>query len=182
VDSRPLEVPSAFVARWIHRLSSDGHKSRSALDLGIGRGRHAWALAQAGFTTFGVDRHIESLRAARLEANRRHLTLRLWAMDLEYGVLPTAHFDLLVCTRYLQRDLFTALRNAIRPGGVVLYETFTVLQLQHNGGPRSRNHLLEPFELREAFAGWHELEYEEVDRPEAVARLAARKPDSARDV
>jgi hypothetical protein len=100
----------------------------------------------------------------------------LWATDLEYGVLPTSRFDLLVCTRYLQRNLFSALRDAIRPGGLVLYETFTVLQLRHHTGPRSRDHLLEPLELREAFAGWNELEYEEVDRPEAVARLAARKP------
>jgi methylase of polypeptide subunit release factors len=65
----------------------------------MGSGRHAWVLAQAGFKTFGVDRHVESLRAARLEARRRHLTLRLWATDLEYGVLPTSRFDLLVCTR-----------------------------------------------------------------------------------
>jgi hypothetical protein len=58
----------------------------------------------------------------------------------------------------------------------VLYETFTVLQRRHPTGPRSPDHLLEPLELREMFAGWTELEYEEVFDPEAVARLAARKP------
>jgi hypothetical protein len=100
----------------------------------------------------------------------------LWATDLEDGVLPTSHFDVLVCARYLQRNLFPVLRGAVKPGGVVLYETFTVFQLQYETGPRSRHHLLEPLELRQAFAGWTILDYEEVSQPDAVARLAARKP------
>jgi hypothetical protein len=100
----------------------------------------------------------------------------LWAADLEHTVLPASRFDLLVCTRYLQRNLFAALGDAIKPGGIVLYETFTVRQRQHGTGPRSPDHLLEPLELRKAFSGWTELEYDEVDKPEALARLAARKP------
>lgn len=154
----------------------DVAESMAALDVAMGCGRHAWVLASAGFKTFGVDRHLESLLDARIEARRQRLTLRLWAADLEHAVLPASRFDILVCTRYLQRNLFSALRHTIKPGGIVLYETFTMLQLQYGTGPRSRDHLLEPLELRAAFAGWTELEYEEVDRPEAVARLAARKP------
>ena len=148
----------------------------AALDVAMGRGRHTWALARAGFKTFGVDRDIESLRVARIQARHQNLNVRLWATDLEDGVLPTSHFDVLVCTRYLQRHLFPVLRGAVKPGGVVLYETFTVLQLQYETGPRSRDHLLEPLELRRAFDGWAILDYEEVSQPEAVARLAARKP------
>jgi SAM-dependent methyltransferase len=148
----------------------------TALDVAMGRGRHAFELARAGFQTFGVDRDVESLATARRDARDQGLTLRLWATDLEYGLLPALHFDVVVCTRYLQRNLFAALRGAVKPGGVVLYETFTVLQLQHETGPRSRDHLLEPLELKEAFAGWIVLDYEEIDRQEAVARLAARKP------
>jgi hypothetical protein len=73
--------------------------------------------------------------------------------------------------------LFPALRDAIKPGGIVLYETFTVSQRQHGTGPRSPDHLLKPLELRGIFSGWTELEYEEVDEPEALARLAAQKPN-----
>lgn len=154
--------------------------SRTALDVALGRGRHTWTLAKAGFKTFGVDRDIESLRVARFQARHQNLNVRLWATDLEDGVLPTSHFDVLVCTRYLQRNLFPVLRGAVKPGGVVLYETFTVFQLQYETGPRSRDHLLEPLELRQAFDGWTILDYEEVSQPEAVARLAARKPAEGR--
>jgi 2-polyprenyl-3-methyl-5-hydroxy-6-metoxy-1,4-benzoquinol methylase len=148
----------------------------AALDLATGRGRHASVLAAAGFKTFAVDRDVESLHAVGLHARSQRLSLTLWAADLEHTVLPASRFDLLVCTRYLQRNLFAALGDAIKPGGIVLYETFTVRQRQHGTGPRSPDHLLEPLELRKAFSGWTELEYDEVDKPEALARLAARKP------
>jgi SAM-dependent methyltransferase len=149
----------------------------SALDVATGRGRHAWVLATAGFKTFALDRNVDSLLDIKAQARNRGLALTLWAADLERTVLPGSHFDLLVCTRYLQRNLFPALRDAVKPGGVVLYETFTVLQRQHGTGPRSPDHLLEPLELQGMFSGWTELEYEEVvNKPEELARLAARKP------
>jgi len=90
--------------------------------------------------------------------------------------LPAAAFDLLVVTRYLQRDLFPSLRGAVRPGGCVIYETFTVRQRELGVGPTSPDHLLAPGELRALFAGWDVLFDEEVTAPEAVARMVARRP------
>jgi SAM-dependent methyltransferase len=149
----------------------------AALDVATGSGRHAWMLAISGFRTFAVDRNVDLLREIKARAPSEGLALTLWAADLERTVLPASHFDLLVCTRYLQRNLFPALRDAIKPGGIVLYETFTVSQRQHGTGPRSPDHLLEPLELQGMFSGWTELEYEEVvNKPEELARLAARKP------
>ena len=41
-------------------------------------------------------------------------------------------------------DLFPSLRASIRPGGRILYETFTVKQRALGTGPTSPDHLLEP--------------------------------------
>jgi hypothetical protein len=79
-------------------------------------------------------------------------------------------------TRYLQRDLFPSLRDAVKPGGLVLYETFTVGQLRLGFGPRSPAHLLGRRELSDRFDGFEVMFYDEIDAPEAVARLVARKP------
>jgi tellurite methyltransferase len=88
--------------------------------------------------------------------------------------LPAARFDLVVVSRYLQRDLFSALRAACVPGGVVLYETFTTAQRALGTGPKSPDHLLEPGELLRRFDGFDVLFHEEVSAPEALARIVAR--------
>ncbi len=138
----------------------------------MGRGRHAALLAAAGYDVFGVDRSVEALRDARAAAPR----LRAWCADLTTYPLPRAWFDLVIVARYLQRDLFGALQDAVAPGGVIIYETFTVQQVQHRRGPASPDHLLKPGELRARFSAFDVLEYEEVSEPDAVARITARRP------
>ena len=91
--------------------------------------------------------------------------------------LPRETFDLVLVTRYLQRDLFPGIRDALRPGGIVLYETFTTNQRRLGVGPTSPDHLLEPGELARHFDGFEMLFYEEV-LVAAVARIVARKPGS----
>ena len=141
----------------------------------MGRGRHALLLARAGFRTFGVDIQFDAVREAVTSASDDHVTVRGWCADLTQHPLPAARFDLVVVSRYLQRDLFPALRAACAPGGVVLYETFTTAQRALGRGPTSPDHLLQPGELRERFQGFEELFYEETSAPEAVARIAAKK-------
>jgi SAM-dependent methyltransferase len=165
---------SPFVADWIATLALD--KSSRALDLAMGRGRHALVVARNGFQTFGVDVKLDAVRDAVGAAALEHLTVRGWCADLTMFPLPPAAFDLVIVTRYLQRDLFPSIRGAVRPGGYVIYETFTVLQRALGVGPTSPDHLLAPGELRALFAGWDVIFDEEVVTPEAVARIVARKP------
>jgi hypothetical protein len=141
----------------------------------MGRGRHALLLARRGFITFGVDANYGAVRDAVDTAAREGLRLHGWCADLTISSLPVSAFDLVVVARYLQRDLFDAIKASVAPGGCVIYETFTVAQLALGVGPKSPDHLLRPGELRKIFSGWNELFYEEVDAPEAVARLAAQR-------
>jgi SAM-dependent methyltransferase len=168
---------SPFIVEWIERLRRDGPVDRRALDVAMGRGRHAVALARAGFRTFGVDVTIDAVRDAVASADADGLRLRAWCADLTQQPLPIARFDLVLVSRYLQRDLFAALQATVVPGGMVLYETFTTAQRALGSGPKSPDHLLEPGELRARFdvVGWDVLFYEETREPEAVARLAARR-------
>jgi len=113
---------------------------------------------------------------AMAAAAAEHLAVHGWCADLTQHPLPEARFDLVLVTRYLQRDLFPSLRAACVPGGVVLYETFTTAQRALGTGPTSPDHLLQRGELREHFKGFEELFYEETTAPEAVAQIAARRP------
>lgn len=165
-------APSPFVAGWLPRLRASLGPRRDVLDVATGAGRHARAAAAAGFRVYGVDRDLGRLREARAGGS----TARLWAADLEVSPLPRDRFDLIICTNYLQRSLWPALRGAVRRGGFVIYETFTVAQLAHGTGPRSPEHLLRPGELRGVFADWRIRHDEEHRDPVAVAQVVAGKP------
>jgi SAM-dependent methyltransferase len=160
---------------WIARLAERQPRGR-ALDLAMGRGRHALPLARLGFRTFGIDLRHAVVRDAMTTALQHGTSIAGWCADLTQFPLPTATFDLIVVTRYLQRDLFGAIRDAVKPRGVVIYETFTVAQRALGRGPTSPDHLLEPGELRRRFDGFDVLFDEETREPDAVARIVAERP------
>ena len=168
------QPPSSIVARWLPLVRKRLGNRLDMLDIAMGAGRHARLAAELGFRVFGVDRDLSRVRAAHTGAL---CSAALWVADLEAAPLPTERFDLLVCTNYLQRTIWATLRDAIRPGGFVIYETFTVAQREHGTGPRSPDFLLHPGELRGVFDGWDVWHDEEPREPAAVAQLVARKPE-----
>jgi hypothetical protein len=142
----------------------------------MGRGRHALLCAGLQLRVFGVDANLEAILTATRAAAASGLVLRAWCADLAVTPLPRHRFEAVLVTRYLQRDLFGPIRDALTPSGIVIYETFTSHQRVHGVGPTSADHLLDPGELRTRFAGFDVLFYEEVRSPQAVARLVARRP------
>jgi tellurite methyltransferase len=172
---------SPFVAEWLRRRAAEAPAAARtplplALDVAMGRGRHALLLARSGFRVFGVDWDFAAVAETMREARRERLPLLGWCADVTVHPIPRGRFDAVVVTRFLDRALFPAIRDAVAPGGVVVYETFTTAQLALGVGPRSPDHLLMPGELRAAFADFDVTFYEEVNAPEAVARIVARKP------
>ncbi len=149
-----------------------------ALDVAMGLGGNAAFLLRRGFRVLGVDISGVALRQAKARLPR----LMAVQADLHAFYLPAAAFDLILNFYYLQRDLWPAFRRALKPGGVLVFETLT--QANRTRWPDlNPDHLLRPGELRAAFADWEVLRYREgwfgqdCGRPRAVASLVARKPD-----
>ena len=141
---------SAEPARWLvdhqHLLPLTG----DALDVACGAGRNAVWLAERGLRTVAVDRDVAALEALRHVAAIRTLPLSAVFMDLETAdaTLGNDRYDVIVAVHYLHRPLFPRLREALRVGGVLVYETFTTAQAER-GKPTNRAFLLEPGELRQ---------------------------------
>lgn len=150
-------------------------RSPRALDVAAGRGRHVAALVTAGYDVTAIDIRIDALGDARRRTRGSARVLHPICADLTMFPLPRERFELVVVTRFLQRDLFPALIDALVPGGALVYETFTERQLQHERGPRSASHLLKPGELRTRLRALDILFDEEVDAPDALARIVARR-------
>jgi len=150
-------------------------EARRAMDLACGAGRNAVYLAQRGWHVTACDISIEGLRAARALAQKRGVHLRLFCQDLETMQLPPARFDLILCFFYLQRDLFPQIKTALRPGGLIVYKTYTTDQLRFPGRPRHPTHMLRPQELLDEFRDFRVLIYQETVQNRGVAQLIAQK-------
>ena len=154
------------------------------VDIACGRGRHTLAALRDGLPCLGVDRnaaHLHELRAAARE--ERLGAPRLVRADLESAPHPPLRrerFGAVLVFRYLHRPLIPQLAALLRPGGLLLYETFTIHQRKLGYGPKNPAFLLRDGELPTLFpelellGHWEGVE-QRGERPEAVARLTARK-------
>jgi tellurite methyltransferase len=165
-----------------------------ALDVACGTGRHALVLAARGQHVTAVDFSSVALdtlevrahrvdapvrRSKNLYASKRpvHGGIELMQADLERTPLPERCYDLILCIQYLQRSLFPQMARALRPDGILLFETYTRAQLEFPGGPRNPAYVLETGELREAFTELCVLFYRELRAGQGIASLVAKKRD-----
>ncbi len=142
-----------------------------ALDLAGGVGRHAIYLAQRGWRVALVDISPEALALAKSEAEKRALSIACRQADLAEWPLPHSAFELILNFFYLERTLFPAIERALKPGGMLMFKTYTRDQLKLGGGPTHPMHLLESNELLRAFSSLRILHYRETFRDKAVAEL-----------
>ncbi len=149
----------------------------SALDLAMGEGRNGVFLATQGFQVTGVDISKEGLKKAETLAAQQGTTITTVVADLETYDIPPDTFNVIICTYYLQRDLFPKIAAALKPGGMALIETYTMDHLQYRPG-FNKAYLLEPNELLSLLPGLRVVRYQEVDTGQAAyASILAQKPE-----
>jgi SAM-dependent methyltransferase len=145
--------PEALVVQTAERL-----RPAKALDLACGTGRHAIWLAEHGWDVTAVDGSAIAIEILRARSPAVHAIVA----DLEkgeYQIEPSV-WNLIVMTKYLQRDLFDAMKRGVAPGGIAI-----VTCLAGEGRYRVR-----PGELADTFRGWEIVHYREAVLAEVVAR------------
>lgn len=125
-------------------------KAGRALDLACGLGGNAFLLAEYGLETWAWD--IAETAIARLlqAARQQHLLIRAEVRDVMAAPLPAETFDVIVVSRFLERSLALPLCTALRPAGLLFYQTFT-RQAVDDFGPKNPAYRLEPQELLRLF-------------------------------
>ena len=175
-DDHQSPAPAAWLVMNRALLPPSGR----ALDLACGRGRNALWLARHGLATTAIDRDPSVVAALDTRARQERLPLNALVLDLEGGAADFGMgvYDVLVVVHYLHRPLFPALRAALRPGGVLVYETFTVAQAAR-GRPTNPAFLLEPGELPRLVAPLEVLAAREGDfEGRMVSSVVARRDGS----
>lgn len=180
-------VPSHFVSQQLHRLP----KGR-VLDVACGSGRHSLFLAAHGFEVEAIDRDHESLAKLSATVAQRHLShFTVKQVDLERITderpeFPANTYDAIVVCFYLHRPLFPWLVEALKPNGVLLYETFTIENYVRYRHPRRWEFCLAQNELLRLTSSLRVLSYDEGEHEGGpgmgsvfTAQLVAQKPGQA---
>jgi 2-polyprenyl-3-methyl-5-hydroxy-6-metoxy-1,4-benzoquinol methylase len=164
--------PAQFLADNIALLP----KGRT-LDIAMGVGRNAVYLARMGFSVEGVDISPQRVANARRLAQEAGVTISAQVADLEDEYrIKKGTYDVIICFNYLQRPLILQIKDGLKKGGMVVYETYIVDQAQW-GKPRDPDHLLKHNELLDLFRDFRCLRYREgiIAARRAVASIVAEK-------
>lgn len=148
-----------------------------ALDIAMGEGRNALSLASHGFDVEGLDKNEEAVKTCLASAKDRGLRLIVRTVDLEKYQLHQTHYDLIICFYYLQRSLIPQIRGALKPGGMVVYETFLIDNHLQFGHPKHREYCFEHNELLNSFRDFRVIFYHEgmVEGRTFAAQIVAQK-------
>lgn len=180
-------APNDFLAQHVGQLPAGGN----VLSLAEGEGRNAVFLAQRGFRVTAVDGSAIGLEKARQLAARSGVEIETIVSDLAVFDLGVNRWDGVVSIwchvpSAVRARLHRAAVAALRPGGVLLLESYTPKQLEHKtGGPPSADFLTTRAELERQLSGLEFVSCEEETRDvhegkyhngtSAVVQLIARK-------
>lgn len=162
----PLNLPAQFLVESLHRLPRG-----RALDVAAGRGRNALYLAKQGFSVHAIDRDAIALQTLRSFAEERKLSnVTTEVVDLETGpvseaVFPPNTYDVVIVFLYLFRPLMPLFIQTLKPGGMLVYETFSVENHLRHHHPRHREFCFQPGELPALVSDLQMLHYDEGERP-----------------
>lgn len=125
-SDREPELDPAQAVAFLKEMSGGG----PVLELGIGTGRVAIPLAQAGTIVHGIDISEEMLRVCKSKYNKRDL--RIWCDDFssfvvqrQYPLIYTVYNGILMLhTRMQQASCFQCVYKALCPGGRLVIEAW----------------------------------------------------------
>lgn len=175
-NKRYLEFPMPETVSSILEKYIDEVNVGQAIDIACGTGRNTHYLADKGFYVDAVDISDYALGKVKKSA-----TITKIETDLDkYNIAPKK-YDLIVNTNYLNRRLVSQMKDALKEGGIVVFETFIVAHGDYKHDTMNLDYLLRRNELLHSFIGLDVIYYEERDdvnlRGEKVriASLIARK-------
>jgi len=157
------EEPNAYVKAQAVRLKP----GMKVLVPGDGYGRNGIWLAKQGLQVHTVDLSPVGVERARKAAQAAGVALKAEVADLAKWSWPVAEYDVVVSIFFhmpsdARAEIHPAMLRALKPGGLVILQSFTPEQLRYtSGGPKQADMLCTAELLRQDFAGAEILELEE---------------------
>lgn len=148
--------PARVLSDYCHLLPRQGQ----ALDLACGTGANALLLARRGFKVSAWDISAEAISILRKRAAEINLILEYRVCDVTNIFIPAQTFEVITVSYFLDRTLFPAIINALKPNGLLYYQTWT-REHSGDGGPHNENFRLGANELLHLCRDLHIMLYRE---------------------
>ena len=138
----------------LHLLPGHGR----ALDLACGLGGNSILLAQQGLKVDAWDIADVPIAVLQGVAVERQLSIQAEVRDVEINPPVPGTFNVIVVSYFLARDIIPDLVEALKPGGLIYYQTFTRQRVSGRGPQRVEFRLADQ-ELLHLFSGLQVLFY-----------------------
>ena len=182
-------APNRFLAGQAEQFAA----GMSVLSVADGEGRNSVWLAEQGCRVTAAEISPVALEKAAKLARSHHVAVEFVQADILAWEWPQAAYDAVVgifiqfAAPVEQQRLFTGMKQAVRPGGLLFLQGYTPQQLEYRtGGPSAVENLYTGALLRECFGDWEILalrEHEDVIAEgsahagrSALIDLVARRP------
>ena len=117
----PEYVTGKEPVEWLKDHSEYASMEKAtALDIASGEGRNAVFAAEKGYGTLAVDISTNGLEKAHALADEKGVTIETCVVDLDSWKIEQNAFDLILCFNFLDRQIFPAIKNALKLGRVDL--------------------------------------------------------------
>ncbi|MFW5427245.1 MAG: class I SAM-dependent methyltransferase [Methylophagaceae bacterium] len=147
-QNKPAAPTASFVlSQYSYLLPTKG----IALDLACGQGGNALFLAQSGFAVQAWDASSVAIEQLQKQANLKKLDIDARVRDVIASPPLAKSIDVLVVSFFLDRELCSQLYSALKPGGVLFYQTYCQ-QKTSEQGPKNPDYLLADNELLQLFS------------------------------
>ena len=157
--------PNAFLKSQAHRLRA----GQTALTVADGEGRNGVWLAEQGLDVLAIDFSPTALAKARVLAQQRGVRLATEVADVTSWRWPKSAFDVIpaifIHLAPAERTaFFLNLKAALKPGGLLLMQSYRPEQLKYRtGGPSDAERTCTRALLEAAFGDLSELDIREHD-------------------
>ena len=155
-DSTAPGEPCWVLQNNLHLLPPTGR----GLDLACGLGANALLLARRGLDSHAWDSSSVALKKLEDFASSKQLAVNTLQRDVETNPPEPHSFDVIIVSQFLYRPIFHALITALKPGGLLYYQTFHTKKVSEYG-PSNPDYLLQPGELLQQLADLQLVFYRE---------------------
>ena len=167
----------AVISKWNHVYSQSGQtcypavqvltendfllpKTGAALDLACGLGGNAIFLAEQGLAVTAWDISIVAIDKLSTYAVQQGLNINARQEKIVADSFTECSFDVIVVSRFLDRTLSDAIIDALKPEGLLFYQTFT-REKSSSKPPNNPDYLLTENELLALFSPLRVIFYRE---------------------
>ena len=150
-------APSDCLIR--HQLFLLNQPKRKVLDLACGMGRNSFYLAKMGFEVDAWD--ISNIAISYINNNKNTLSINARQIDLDEVVIPKKVYSIILNFNFLDRKLFPKIKAALPIGGLIFFESFSLLQNSKQYTSETPKYTLGQKELLNEFSDFEIIDYQE---------------------